>query len=522
MNSAHFSQSAHVFLGRSLPEEGCVVGYASITNKLGFKIPISDQISMVCNRNKKYETDQWKVFPGKYLPEDNSETSEIEALYRQLVFALKYEGVNLLVFSQLAKHYSEEQLASLVSIEPEGQYSRRIWFLIEWILEKELPGKEKLTKRSYIPAIDEKIQYAIEGEKSSRHLVINNLPGTISYCPLIRKSEKLEKYISENYSEKKQAYLSGLRKDVLQRASAFLLLKDSKASFTIEGESPKSKRAARWGQAIGQAGTKNLSKEELIRLHQTVIENERFIEMGFREKGGFIGEHDRSSGEPMPDHISAKWEDLEQLVSGLLTTNDKLLNSNLDAVLTATVIAFGFVFVHPFEDGNGRIHRYLIHHVLAKKRFSQQGMIFPVSSSILDHIGDYRKVLEAYSHPLLDFIEWEETEDHNVKVLNETLDYYRYFDATKQAEFLYDCVHDTIENIIPNEISYLTNYDEFKRYIDDEFEMPDKLVALLVRFLDQNEGKLSKRAREKEFASLKDSELTVIQNKYIEIFQNKK
>jgi hypothetical protein len=68
----------------------------------------------------------------------------------------------------------------------------------------------------------------------------------------------------------------------------------------------------------------------------------------------------------------------------------------------------------------------------------------------------------------------------------------------------------------------LINYDEFKRYIDDEFEMPDKLVALLVRFLDQNEGKLSKRAREKEFAQLKDSELTVIQNKYIEIFQNNK
>jgi hypothetical protein len=50
-------------------------------------------------------------------------------------------------------------------------------------------------------------------------------------------------------------------------------------------------------------------------------------------------------------------------------------------------------------------------------------MIFPVSSSILDHIDDYRIVLEAYSHPLLDFIEWEETEGNNVKVLNDTLDY---------------------------------------------------------------------------------------------------
>ena len=511
--NTHISIRIPAFHGRELPEEGVIVGYAALISYLELPVPIPEIITLISDKNKKYEIEGWKVFTPKHKPE--------ESIYKQLVFALKYEGVNLLVFKKIFKKLTTEGLLEILRIEPTGIYSRKIWFLYEWLMNEKLDIPD-LTIKKAIPLIDEKLQFAIPGISSPRHRIINNLPGTISYCPLIRKSEKLENYISENYSEKKQAYLSGLRKDVLQRASAFLLLKDSKASFTIEGESPKSKRAARWGQAIGQAGTKNLSKEELIRLQQTVIENDRFIEMGFREKGGFIGEHDRTSGEPIPNHISAKWEDLDQLVSGLLTTNEKLLNSSLDAVLTATVIAFGFVFVHPFEDGNGRIHRYLIHHVLAKKRFSQQGIIFPVSSSILDHIDDYRKVLEAYSHPLLDFIEWEETEDHNVKVLNETLDYYRYFDATKQAEFLYDCVHDTIENIIPIEINYLTNYDEFKRYIDDEFEMPDKLVALLVRFLDQNEGKLSKRARENEFASLKDSELTVIQNKYIEIFQNNK
>jgi hypothetical protein len=511
--NTHISIRIPAFHGRELPEEGVIVGYAALISYLELPVPIPEIIALISDKNKKYEIEGWKVFTPKHKPE--------ESIYKQLVFALKYEGVNLLVFKKIFKKLTTEGLLEILRIEPTGIYSRKIWFLYEWLMNETLDIPD-LTIKKAIPLIDEKLQFAIPGISSPRHRIINNLPGTISYCPLIRKSEKLENYISENYSEKKQAYLSGLRKDVLQRASAFLLLKDSKASFTIEGESPKSKRAARWGQAIGQAGTKNLSKEELIRLQQTVIENDRFIEMGFREKGGFIGEHDRTSGEPIPNHISAKWEDLDQLVSGLLTTNEKLLNSSLDAVLTATVIAFGFVFVHPFEDGNGRIHRYLIHHVLAKKRFSQQGIIFPVSSSILDHIDDYRKVLEAYSHPLLDFIEWEETEDHNVKVLNETLDYYRYFDATKQAEFLYDCVHDTIENIIPIEINYLTNYDEFKRYIDDEFEMPDKLVALLVRFLDQNEGKLSKRAREKEFAQLKDSELTVIQNKYIEIFKNNK
>jgi Fic family protein len=518
MISAHFSYSAPVFNGRAVPEDGHIVGYGAIINKLNLRVPTPEQLSFVCDQNKRYQTKEWQVFPNSYLPDDKLTNSETEALFRHLVFGLKYEGINLLIFSALIKHYNEQELVLLVNIEPTGQYSRKIWFLLEWINDAAFPGKKALTKKSYVRLVDDKQQYCIAGTKSPRHLVINNLPGNKDFCPLIKKTAKLELLIAENYSRQKGEYLKGLRKDILQRASTFLLLKDSKASFTIEGESPKSKRAARWGQAIGQAGTKDLTKEELLRLQQIVIENERFLDMGFRKKGGFIGEHDRSTGEPIPDHVSAKWEDIDLLIDGLIETNNKLSDSTLDPVLAASTIAFGFVFIHPFEDGNGRIHRYLIHHVLAKKRFSQQGMIFPVSASILDHIADYRITLESYSRPLLDFIDWEETSDHNVRVLNETLDYYRYYDLTKQAEFLYECVQDTIENIIPKEVTYLTKFDEFKRFLDEEFEMPDKMVALLVRFLEQNEGMLSNRAREKEFSKLDDIEVEVIEKSYQRIF----
>jgi hypothetical protein len=297
-----------------------------------------------------------------------------------------------------------------------------------------------------------------------------------------------------------------------------LLLKDSKASFTIEGESPKSKRAARWGSAIGQAGLNDLTKGELIRLQQLVIENSRFVQMGLRTTGGFVGEHDRSSGEPIPEHISAKQDDLNDLLVGLIEATQMLIKDDIHAVLAAAIIAFGFVFIHPFQDGNGRIHRYLIHHMLAKKQFADQGMVFPVSSSILDHIHDYQQVLASHSKPLLDLIEWVETRDHNVEVTNETKDYYRFFDATKQAEFLFDCVEDTINNIVPQEINYLANYDAFKDYMDEEFEMPDILVSVLVRFLAQNQGVLSKRAREKEFSMLTEREVNRIESIYTEIF----
>ncbi|TKG97448.1 hypothetical protein EYV94_03200 [Puteibacter caeruleilacunae] len=39
---------------------------------------------------------------------------------------------------------------------------------------------------------------------------------------------------------------------------------------------------------------------------------------------------------------------------------------------------------------------------------------------------------------------------------------YIFCDATSHAEFLYDCVIDTIINIIPSEVIILSNYDEFE------------------------------------------------------------
>lgn len=505
-----FSLIIKVFHGREAPEEGVLAGYGALIEAFQLPVPMPRQLALISAKKRQYKTNEWRVFTSRHQPEDT--------LYKQLVFALKYEGVNLLFFKKLFQALPKQEIETLVQLEPSGQYSRKIWFLYEWLMDEPLALPDASTKIKYTALLDEDLQYAVPGSESPRHKIINNLPGTNRYCPLIHKTEKLNQYITAGLAVHSDKFLQGIRKDILQRASAFLLLKDSKASFTIEGESPKSKRAARWGQAIGQAGMHDLSKEELIRLQQLVIENPRFVDMGFRIKGGFVGEHDRATGEPIPDHISARWQDLDTLISGLIRANELLLDDDFDAVLAASVVAFGFVFIHPFEDGNGRIHRYLIHHVLAKKNFAQQGIIFPVSASILDHIDDYRKVLEDYSHPLLEYIDWKETPDHNVEVINDTMDYYRYFDATSQAEFLYACVQDTIENIIPSEVNYLTQYDAFKNYLEEEFEMPDKMVAMAVRFLAQNNGQLSKRAREKEFGALKESEIRDMEEKYNEIF----
>ncbi len=202
----------------------------------------------------------------------------------------------------------------------------------------------------------------------------------------------------------------------------------------------------------------------------------------------------------------------------MIETYESLEKGDFDAVLMATIIAFGFVFIHPFEDGNGRIHRYLFHHVLAEKGFVSKGLVFPVSAIILERIEEYRKVLDHYSRPRLALIEWRPTERNNVEVLNKTINLYRYFDATKQAEFLFECVEETVNKTLPEEVEYLKKYDLLNDFIKNYIDMPDNLVDLLIRLLSQNNGKLSKRAREREFKKLTDPEIQAIEQKYEEIF----
>jgi len=511
MNNIQFSQEILVFHGRTAPETGFIAGYGALIQYYELNVPIPQKLALISKKNRNYNQPAWIVFGPKYNPADT--------LTGHLVFALKYEGVNLLFFKKLFEKLGQAKIVQLINAEYTGQYIRKIWFLYEWLMKEQLPIAD-LTFKNFVPLLDEELQYASStGINSSRHRIRNNLPGTVNFCPLINKSSKLENYIQENLSEKTLEVIQGVHKDILLRTSAFLLLKDSKASFNIEGESPSHTRASRWGNAIGQAGNKPLSVAELIRLQQIVIENSRFITLGLRIKGGFVGEHDRQTGEPIPEHISARWQDLNTLLNGLIETSLLLEKIQFNPVLTASNIAFGFVFIHPFVDGNGRIHRYLIHHLLAIMKYTPQGIIFPVSAAILEKLDDYRKVLEIYSRPLLEFIEWEKTQDNNVEVLNETIDYYRYFDATSQAEFLFDCVNYTINRIIPQEVEYLQKYDTLKVWLDDNFEMPDKMVAMLIRFFEQNNGTLSKRAQEKEFKDLTSEEIKQIENKYKIIFQ---
>lgn len=284
MSNKHFSQKITIFHGRSAPEEGTVAGYGAIIDVLQLSVTIPQNLSLISEKHKKYSVYGWNVFTKKHKPADT--------LYNHLVFALKYEGINLLFFKKFFEKIPRSEIENWIKKEPLGVYARKIWFLYEWLIKKELKLPD-LKTGNYVFLVDDEIQYASSAKiNSSRHRIKNNLPGTVNFCCLIYKTEKLENFIKANLDEKTNDLLKKIHKDILLRTSAFLLLKDSKASFTIEKETPTQSRAMRWGRAIGQAGSKPLSEEELLRLQQIVIES-RFTKLGYRAEGGFVGEHDR-------------------------------------------------------------------------------------------------------------------------------------------------------------------------------------------------------------------------------------
>ncbi|MHB1949240.1 MAG: Fic family protein [Gammaproteobacteria bacterium] len=508
--SNRFSKIVSVFQGVRLPEqEVLLAGYAALIAAYDLHVPLPDTLSAISNKHRKYEKDNWIMLTPRHAP--------ATTLLGELTYALKYEGVNLFVLKALYDSIDPTEIIEIVQSEPTGAYSRRIWFLYEWLKKTKLnvPDAES---GNLVDVVDDDLQFSGPSSISKRHRVRNNLPGTPDFCPMIRRTAVITEFQNMNLGERARNVLGSIHPDILMRAAAFMLLKDSKASFAIEGEHPSQNRAERWAFAIGQAGNHELSHDEFSRLQEIIISDFRFIHYGYRNAGGFIGEHERSTGMPIPEHVSAKPQDLYSLMDGLIATDRLLTQNNFDPILAAASIAFGFVFIHPFEDGNGRIHRYLIHHVLAAKNFISLNIIFPISAIILERIIEYRKVLESFSRPRLRFIRWRATEKGNLEVLNETADLYRYFDATKQAEFLYCCIKETIDKTLPEEVDYLKKYDEMKIFIKNYIDMPDRLIDLLIRFLIQEKGVLSNQAKRKEFHSLTQQEITVLENKFQEIF----
>ena len=144
------------------------------------------------------------------------------------------------------------------------------------------------------PSLIRTSQFAARPEVSPRHRVKNNLPGTPEFCPLVFRTGCDGTICCDGPAGAPRRETSGaIPRDLLVRTAAVLLHKDSRSSFAIEGEHPPQDRIQRWGRAIGLAGQQPINLDELLRLQRIVIGDARFVRLGLRTEGGFVGERDR-------------------------------------------------------------------------------------------------------------------------------------------------------------------------------------------------------------------------------------
>lgn len=500
-----------VFQDETVPEDTRLAGWAAMTQGLGVQAPVRRPacVSVKHVSGSIREEKAWRVFDKRYWPG--------ETLADQLTFALRHENLDVLLLKRIFDAVDAKHFEALVRATPTGIPARRIWFLYEQFTGRSLDVEDD----PGVPAVDvleRKAYFTGKPRLSRRHRVRDNLLGTGKFCPIIRRTATLTDFGERGLTEKAAATIGRTGAHLLARAASFLLLADSRASFEIEGERPPRNRLERWGRAVLQAGKNKLTLDEILRLQSVLIEDQRFVRVGLRLDGVFLGERDHN-GDPLPEFIGARPSDLQDLMTAMLAANERMSEDGVDPVMQAAVTAFGFVYIHPFQDGNGRVHRCLIHHVLAERKFAPPGMVFPVSSVMLDRIDDYRKTLQQHSRPLMDFIEWRATPERNVEVLNDTADLYRYFDSTEPAEFLYECVTRTVDHDLPREIDYLRRHDEALRRIMDTVEMPDRLAEDLLMFIRQSNGKLPNRRRTSEFKKLTDGEVAMLEAVVREAFE---
>ncbi len=483
-------------------------GYRYLIDTYGLKVLPPHRESFVAERGVRQ---RWaedgrvrEVFSPPYARPDR--------LDEQLAFALKYDGVELGVLAALFREVPAQDIAELVRQKPTGKYTRRVWFLFEWLTGERL-DLPNLDRGNYIGLLDPEKYYTGPVEPVSRQRINNNLLGGPAFCPTVRRTERLEAFDAAQWDRVCREQVEGVPEAVLRRAVSYLFLKETRSSFEIERETPTASRAERFVSALVSADSEDyVTKNRLLALQNEIVES-RFRDDDYRADQNYIGQSTGYTEQkihcvfPPPGEVPGLMAGIERLHRRLETG----LLPEVPAVIHAAAVSFGFVFTHPFSDGNGRIHRFLIHHVLARRGFTPDGLILPVSAVMLEQQPAYDATLEAFSRPLLEIIDYTLDDVGRMMVSGDTAAFYRFPDLTRQAETLADFVEQTVCKSVPQEIHFLLSYDRARTAVRDIVDMPDRLLDLLLRLMGQQGGRLSVRKREKHFAMLTDDEVARIE-----------
>lgn len=477
-------------------------GYAELVSRYGLEVIPNWHRSLVTTSGIQRINSTGgvieEIYPSTYWPGD--------ALGDHLEFALKYDGINLGILANLFQKISGDEFLNYILSKPTGKYARRLWFLYEFLTDTTLPVKD-LETGNYIDLLDSDQYYtSTPAHRVRRQRINDNLMGDRRFCPIVRRTDLLQKFEKSDFPARCRKVLSGFSKELLERALRYLYTKETKSSFEIENITPSATRTERFVMLLRLAEREDFcEKIKLIDLQNRVVDP-RFCDLDYRTTQNYVGQTVAWRRERI-HFVCPKPEDLPELMDGLIAAHRRMDEGGVSPAIHAATVAFGFVFLHPFEDGNGRIHRFLIHNILARQGFTPEGIMFPISASMLRNLVEYNASLEAFSQSLMTLVDYSLDEEGRMTVHNETALWYRYIDLTPQSEALFRFIEQTIKTDLVEELTFLENYDKTKTAIQSIVDLPDHQIDLFIRFCLQNNGRLSNIKRASHFRALSDDEI---------------
>lgn len=453
-----------------------------------------------------------QVYGPRYAVDSDTPILHVE-------FALKYDDLNLDFLSAVFAQIDVAEINEFLATTPSGRYARKVGFLYEFLTGKELV-QEKEVGGNYTDLLEPERYITGKIVKNTRWRINNNLLGNRNFCPVIRRTKTLSELMEKDIRQSIEGLKSEFPEDIFRRAAAYLYTKETRSSYEIEKEKPSPDRMERFITLLNRAGLRPteevLSKENLVML-QNIIVDPRFAAADFRDFQNYVGES-LPNYQSLLHYICPPPAMVKTMMAGLQHAAEK--TAGTEAIVRAALFAFGFVFIHPFEDGNGRLHRFIIHDILVHDGVVPEGVIIPVSAHMLNNIKAYDQILEAYSKPLMQRIKYSMSEEGEVTVTNaeEVQGYYRYPDLTPQATYLAETIHATLKEDMPDELLFLLRYDEAKKEIQNIVDMPDRDINMMLIFLHQNKGVFPKRRRE-QFPKLTDEEIASMQQAYRLVYE---
>lgn len=439
-----------------------------------------------------------------------------DSLAGHLTFALKHEGVHLEFLARLFAQVPVDDLEQWIASEPTGQYARRTGFFYEFLTGRQL-AFAGVTAGNYVNALDEEVYLtASTPENNGRWRVRNNLPGTRGYCPVVTRTERVRS--AENYdcTQRLQALEAEFGADLLMRSAVWLTVKESRASFAIEHEEQHVDRVRRFAAVMEQRCghyQSPLDEASITELQREIL-GPRATRYGIRQSPVFVGEVDGFM--QVVHYIAPHWNDAPGMLAGLREFAAR--TARRSSLVRAAVLAFGFVYIHPMADGNGRISRFLINDVLRRDRAIPEPFILPVSATITSTTVNrrgYDQVLELFSRPFMRryaaayrFVAERIAEDgipYNLEfdAYEDALAAWRYPDLTEHVEYLAHVIEVTIEQEMRKEAGYLRSLRAARERVKDVLEGPDSDIDRIIRSVRENAGQLSNKLK-KTYPQLAD------------------